>query len=329
MKKTVTLLAIAFGLFKAGAQSISVSDFETFTLAANSAYSPTVSNPFQAGSALFDYKYNSYWSGGFAYTNIYDSSTAGYMNMYGVKAYKGFNGSSIFVVGQDGGKIILSAPQTTVEGFYLTNTTYAYKSMAAGDQFARKFGDTTGTGSGTTIPQGSYPDYFKVVIKGYKNGGLKTDSITAFLADFTSTNNAQDYIVNSWKFISTSAIGEVDSIKFVMRSSDTGPYGINTPAYFAIDNFTIESPVTTGIPSHQASNSHLSVYPNPFSKALTIKNTSDGSNAMITDINGKLVYTSTLTADENRIDLEGLQNGIYFLHIRSGEQITVMKLIKN
>jgi hypothetical protein len=331
-KKTMTILSLAFCILTSKAQTI-VADFETFSLSANSAYSPTTSTPFHTSNASFQYSWDntySFWSGGFSYTNKYDSSTAGFTNLYGVRAYKGYTNSATYVVGQDRGVIRLAAGQNTVNGFYITNTTYAYKAMASGSQFSRKFGDTTGTGSGTTIPQGSYPDFFKVIIKGYQNGTLKSDSVTAFLANYTFTNNAQDYILNTWQYVNTSAIGTVDSIKFFMRSSDVGQYGINTPLFFAIDNFETSAPSTVGIIEHH-NDIQLSAYPNPFTSFLNIRvdNRSIGSNAKIRDIAGKLVREEVLSEEINSVDLSTLQPGIYFLELDLADQKTIKKIIKN
>jgi hypothetical protein len=334
MKKTITFLILALGISVTRAQTV-VTDFETFTLSPNSAYSPTTSTPFQANNVSFDYKWDagfSYWSGGFSYTNKYDSITAGFGNMYGVRPLKGFNNSNTYVVGKDRGLVSLSAAQTTVNGFYITNTTYAYKSMAKGDAFARKFGDTTGTGSGTTIPQGSYPDYFKVVIKGYNNGALKNDSVTVLLADFTFTNNAQDFILATWQYVSLISLGEVDSIKFFMRSSDSGSFGINTPGFFGMDNFTIDGPASVGIVAQTSEGLKLKAFPNPFNSSLKIISEASFENTLkvtLTDVSGKIVFAQDLSQQETELDLTALESGIYFLAVNNGTQKSINKIIKN
>jgi hypothetical protein len=32
-------------------------------------------------------------------------------------------------------------------------------------------------------------------------------------------------------------LGSADELRFSLSSSDNGPYGMNTPSYFAMDNF--------------------------------------------------------------------------------------------
>ncbi len=317
MKRSITLLAVALGMFTLKAQT-TVADFETFTLSPNSAYSSTTSIPFNTTGASFQYKYGGFWSGGFSYTNKYDSSTVGFTNMYGVKPLKGYNNSNIYVVGQDQGVINLSAPSNTVIGFYITNTTYAYKSMKLGDSFAKKFGGTTGND----------PDFFKVTVKGYKGGVLTTDSVPFYLADFRFTNNALDYIVDSWQWLNTTSLGNVDSIKFFMYSSDVGSFGINTPLFFGIDNFT-NTQSNVGIAENSTSYK-FDVYPNPFNASLTI-NITDNIEATVnvSDVTGKIVFTQQLTEMQSTLDLDLLQGGIYFLQISSGNNNSVKKIIKN
>jgi hypothetical protein len=329
MKRTITTMAFALGLITAGAQVNIVTDFETFTLSPNSAYSPTTSTPFQTTNAIFDYQYAGYWSAGFAYTNKKDSVNGTFTNLYGVRAYNGYAGSDYYATGQDRGKITLTVPQSTVGGFYITNTTYAYKSVKSGDSFARRFGDTTGTGSGTTIPQGSYPDYFKVIVKGYKNGVLKNDSVTVMLADYTFTNNAQDFVLDTWQFVNTAIIGEVDSIKFFMRSTDMASWGMNTPGFFAIDNFTVIQPTYVGIAHESANIAALDVYPNPFGTELNIGHAfTSNVEVRVNDLSGKTVYVAELSASKTKLDLTALQSGVYFLQIRSGKEVSVKKIIK-
>src|SRR5688572_9394211 len=135
MRKLITLFTSVLVTASLQAQTL-VADFENFTLTPNSFYHDTNSTPFITAHAKFPYQWTKggfpYWSGGFSYTNKYDSSTAGFSNLNGVKAYKGRNNSSIYTVAKDGATIRLSVPQTTLNGFYYTNTTYAFKSIKSG-----------------------------------------------------------------------------------------------------------------------------------------------------------------------------------------------------
>jgi hypothetical protein len=111
---------------------------------------------------------------------------------------------------------------------YITNSTYTALSMKYGNQFAKEFGGKTGND----------PDWFKLSIWGKLNGN-ETDTIDFYLADFRFDDNSKDYIIQTWQWVELSSLGKVDSLMFALSSSDTGQWGMNTPAYFCMDNLRI------------------------------------------------------------------------------------------
>ena len=96
--------------------------------------------------------------------------------------------------------------------------------MRDGDQFAKKFGGNSG----------NEEDFFKLEIQGFR-GTVATGSVDFFLADYRFADNTQDYLVDQWARVNLSSLGAVDSLKFALSSSDLGQFGMNTPAYFAMD----------------------------------------------------------------------------------------------
>lgn len=319
MKKTITFLSVLFLTSNTFAQT-NTETFETFTLSTNSAYTNTNSVPFQGTSSIFEYKWDtgfSFWSGGFSYTNKYDSATAGFGNLYGVKPLKGYNNSNTYVIGQDRGVIKLKSPYKGVEGMYLTNSTYAYKSMKLGDSFAKKFGGTSGND----------PDFFKITIKGYSGGVLKTDSVEFYLADFRNSNNALDYIVDSWQWVNTMSLGQVDSIRFFMYSSDVGSFGINTPLFFGLDNFTT-SPSFVGLSNYEF-NSIFNTYPNPVQDKFVINSNHPIQKIDILNTNGDVLLTIEGDQTKAPIDLTNYPSGLYVVRCVSNSGISTKKIIKN
>lgn len=332
MRTNCYLMALTFmGIFS---QAQTVADFESFTLAPNSAYSPTTSTPFQTSNAVFNYAWDNsfggFWSKGFAYTNKQDSVNGTFNNLYGVKALKGYTNSATYVVGMAGGTIGLKAPYDAVSGFYITNTTYAYNVIKNGNSFSRKFGDTTGTKSGTTIPQGSYPDFFKITAKGFKNGTMKPDSAVYYLADYRFANNSQDYVLKTWEWFNTANLGSVDSITFFMYSSDNSSFGMNTPAFFALDNFSTTLPNLVGI-TNAAGNPQVEVYPNPCYNTLVIAKLKNAQtlNACLKDVAGKELLSLELNEDSNLIDLTTFEPGVYFLELIGETERTIKRVVKN
>lgn len=330
MKKLMTM-AIAFMLHQASTAQITTADFEGFGLAPNSAYSSTNSLAFQTSNAVFTYdwlsSFGGYWIGGYAYTNKYDSSTAGFTNLYGVKSYKGHNNSATYVVAQDHGTIRLKTPQARVNGFYITNTTYAYTSMRKGDAFARKFGDTTGTGSGTTIAQGSYPDFFKVTFKGYSNGALKNDSAVFYLADYRFANNALDYIVNTWQYFDVSNLGLVDSIAFKLFSSDNSGGYMNTPGFFAMDDFSTSPANPVGL-NNISPNNLPNIYPNPCENYIHVT-ANNNAEFRLYDGMGNVVLSGKINEGGHDINMETLAAGIYHLFVRDEDGYSQQQIIKS
>ncbi len=185
---------------------------------------------FVIGDSSFPNDYNASfdsWSG-FAISNTTDNTTPGYFNQYSAITGNGAGGSSTYAVSYSQTWVKFA---TTLDlnglGSSITNTTYAALSMLNGDSFAKKFGGASGND----------PDFFKLTILGF-NGGTATGTLVDFyLADFRFVDNSQDYVINQWTSVDFSPLGMVDEIRFDYTSSDVGRFGINTPTYFALDNF--------------------------------------------------------------------------------------------
>lgn len=231
---TTSFLALGLWL---SPQAQQVADFENLNLAPNSYWNgaPLNEAPFESGDASFENKYvksqwgSFYWSAGFAYSNKTDISTAGYLNMYSAIAGKGANGSNNYIVSQNNSTIRFQQYpyHKPVTGMYITNSTYAALSMQHSDEFAKRFGGTTGNDK----------DFFLLTITGFAEGKELAQKINFYLADFRNDDNSKDYIVKTWKWVDLTTLGAIDSLKFSLSSSDASEWGINTPAYFCIDNF--------------------------------------------------------------------------------------------
>jgi hypothetical protein len=197
-------------------------------------YADTLYNGISSITSDYDTAWQ-YWSGGFALSNVKDTTTSGFGNLYGCKGYKGLNESPVYLVGQNYSSIKYRKNQednyiNKLKGLYVNNSTYAYNSMKNGDQFAKKFGGVNG----------SDPDYFILTIKGKINGSEINDSVNFYLADYRYSNNSEDYIIKDWKWIDLSTLSNADEISFSLTSSDIGAFGMNTPAFFCIDQLVYE-----------------------------------------------------------------------------------------
>lgn len=215
--------------------SQTVATFENLTLSPDSYWDGSdLTGGFAGGNAYFvnDYDTTYFAWSGFTYSNRTDDTTAGWGNQYSAITGSGYANSANYVVADEYGnaKVRLTGAATgkLVKGFYVTNNAYAYYSMRDGDAFSKQFGG----------PNGTDEDWFKLTAKGWLNGVEKTEQAEFYLADFRSADSTQDYIVNDWRWFNLQPLGNVDSIQFYLSSSDTGQFGMNTPAYFCVDNFT-------------------------------------------------------------------------------------------
>lgn len=271
---------------------------------------------------VWDTSYGGSWGQGFSYSNVIDSVTSGYFNQYAAKPAKGYNGSDKYAVYWAGYGVpksvsLVNKKSFTPQSLYFTNTTYAYNSMRSGDFVAKKFGGVSGNDT----------DWFKVTVHAYYNGIKKADSVNIYLADFRFANNTQDYIVNKWTLASLTALGTVDSIYFVMTSSDTGMYGINTPTYFAIDNF-LANPASNGVTSASAAQV-ARVYPNPATSTLNVSLLDAGISQMsIYDMGGKLIARQQVSGTNASFNTANFSTGMYTLKLEGQSDAFYLRFIK-
>jgi hypothetical protein len=238
-------LVFVIGIFAmAGAAGAAiVTDFEDLTLGPESRWNGSDgSGGFASGSASFNNSYDATYGSwaGFAYSNITDTASSGWMSQFNVITGCGQGGSENYAVGYVGWleppRMVLDEPMI-VSGLYVTNNNYAYYSMLNGDAFAKKFGGSSGDDE----------DWFLLTISGKDVTDVITGTVEFYLADYRFADNSVDYIVDNWRFVDLTGLGVVKSVEFGLSSSDTHPeYGINTPAYFALDTI-IPEPMTMAL----------------------------------------------------------------------------------
>lgn len=194
-------------------------------------------NTFTAGGFVFHNNYDATYEvwDGFAYSKKTDTTTRGYTNQYSAITGAGAEGSATYAVSCL--NLWADLPRIDVpEGLSLisaqvTNTAYAYYSMLEGDQFAKKFGGSSGND----------PDWFKLTIFGKDLANQLLGIVEFYLADFRFSDNTQDYIVDTWETVDLTPVGSARILEFSLDSSDVGPWGMNTPAYFALDNIVFQT----------------------------------------------------------------------------------------
>lgn len=251
-------------LFTTVAKTQIIAGFEHFNLPVESVLNGSDGNGgFLSNDVFLPNQYDSQWMSwsGWAISNTTDIATPGFTNQYSAIAGSGAEGSAHYAItyafGNNNIVMTGNAVGKPLAGMFITNSTYAYLSMRDGDAFSKKFGGATGND----------PDYFLLTIRAYFNGVLSDSSVDFYLADYRFTDNNQDYIINGWTWVDLSSLGIADSLAFSLTSSDTGQFGMNTPAYFCVDNLTITTSVATSTPGAA---SVLQLYPNPVAEVLKL-----------------------------------------------------------
>lgn len=303
--------------FTANAQT--VADFENITLPSSGfANGSDGKGQFTSGNVLLRNNYDTAWGGswfGFAISNKGDMNTPGYLNQYSCIAGKGYNNSSNFALGYSYSTLVLTnqAAGKEAKGFWINNNTYAYLSMKNGDSiFAKKFGGVSGNDT----------DWLKLTIQGYK-GGSPNKSKEFYLADYQNKDNSKDYIIKDWTWVDLTSLGNVDSLTFSMYSTDTGKYGMNTPGYFCMDNFTTTD-YYTGI--QESNTKNIFVYPCPANEVLYVSESMVGKKVSLHNLQGdKVSFTSS---SSHSIDISALSTGIYLLQIIDGNELLQTKFVK-
>ena len=297
--------------------------FESFNLATNSFDNGSVSAVSLVENGIsFPRKYTTAYGGymekGFAVSNKTDITTAGYTNQYSAITGSGYNSANYAVYFPD---TVIDLKGFALDSFKITNTTYAALSMRDGDMFSKQFGSVNGPGN--TAPDGTNgADYFRVWIYANNTQGQKMDSTVFYLADFRSSNNSEDYIVKTWKNVAIPFNHlSISTLSFKLESSDNGTNGMNTPAYFAIDNLSIKS--VAGIQEVTAST--ISIYPNPMTDKLTIK----GESGLLElfDVSGKLLISQN-HLELSEINVSELASGSYMVKISNENGTLVRKMVK-
>lgn len=224
MKQFKFLVFLMLATFLAtGTVNAQTVDFEDLPLAAESFWNGSDgSGGFQSNGTVFSSSYNADWASwdGFAYANLTDITAEGFNAQYNAIPGRGAGGSQTYAVAYC--SAFAAAPPTItldsekiVTGAYFTNSNYAYYSMSKGDDFAKKF---------------AAGDWFKLTVTGIDANGVETGTVEFKLAN-------GENIVNTWTWVDLRALGAVKQLTFALSSTDNGDFGMNTPAYFCMDDF--------------------------------------------------------------------------------------------
>lgn len=321
MKILLTIIICALGLDTIAQSTI---DFENFDLAQDTFLNGSdLSGGFISEGLLFPNLYNvdfASWEG-WAISNVKNDSTGGYLNQYAAYAGGGADETETYAVANayQPAKIkILDEFQgfdIYAKKIMITNATYTALSMRDGDAFAKKFGGETGND----------PDYLLLTIKGWRKGELLLDSIDFYLADYRFEDNSSDFIIKEWTEVDLNTLIFSDSLSFSLSSSDVGMFGMNTPAYFCIDQADISSAIVS---VDELERKRHSIFPNPAQNVINLVGDQFvNANYNIISNNGVIIKQGRLR--NHQADISGLPNGHYFMRLKTEKGIEMLAFMKH
>jgi len=264
----------------------------------------------------WDTSFGGYWARGWAISQKYDSTreeSNSTKHIFSAITYKGYMGSNTFAIGQRGSYANLNeGSNRSFETIQITNSTYTTNSMLKGDRFAKAFGGSTGNDEDSLV----------LIIGCFdKTNSRLLKTVRVILADYRFADNAKDFILDTWKEVKVAG----DSLVFNMISSDNNQFGMVTPGYYAVDQFTTSG--KAGVSNNIKIQSE--VFPNPSNGHITIRSEANINQIIIRDLNGKLAFTAKGNQEKSMpLNLTSLANGIYFVEIATLNGSGIQKIIK-
>jgi hypothetical protein len=242
MKKVLSfaLMALTMGLVFVSCDKEKEDDVKSYTLSmsiskADSAYLSTdttnnIGYYYKTSLEVDQFQMVHGWGawgfgGGFTYSSCTDDTTASNSNMSAITK-KGVKTNAYFIA-YTGSEFYGLPAEITFKGgkaynakeVYVTNSTSAYLAIKEGrDDYG-------------SVKEWTASDKFTLTITGY-NDSIPTGSVKFLLADGLN-------VVNTWQQVDLTKLGKVTKIQFSLSSTDTGDWGMNTPAYFCLDQLTV------------------------------------------------------------------------------------------
>ena len=176
--------------------------------------------------------------------------------------------------------------------------------MTEGDSYTKAF--TTG-------------DYLKVTFTGY-NADNDANAVDYYLADYTSADESEHYMLKQWTWVDLSSLGNVVKLTVTLSASQSG-----VPAYVCLDQLGAGKP--SSIDEAAKLDDEVSVYPVPASDVLYVSGIDDETQVSIYSISGQLVGTYQV-ADNAPINVSALASGVYMIQFRTRKGVVRKQFVK-
>lgn len=115
-----------------------------------------------------------------------------------------------------------------VESVMICPPSYLYGTIELGNAFG-------------STPLKENAGWFKIMAYGFDAQGNATNggnAVEKYICDYRNAS-AQVATPSTWQEWNLSELGAVHTVKFQFQGSDTGAYGLNTPAYMCLDNIKL------------------------------------------------------------------------------------------
>ncbi|XZE56304.1 DUF4465 domain-containing protein [Planctomycetaceae bacterium SH139] len=196
-----------------------------------------------SNSLAFDPDFGGFWSG-WAYSNVVNSVSPGFMNQYaafpggGSDGLGGVDVGGTYAVAYTGSQlnttssVIQFSKATAVSSLDLVNTTYLARYVM--DNAPAAYPDRDNLLDG---------EFVRLRIEALDAGGQVIGSHLETLADFGAAGTEDDFVLVDWTRVDLSGLGLMHGLQFVVDSNVTSTFDgityVDPPAYFAIDNMAI------------------------------------------------------------------------------------------
>lgn len=315
------LLFLVALLFTISVNSQDVVDFEELTLSPESHWNGSdLSGSFTSKYLTF---YNSYdtacssWMG-WAYTNETDNTTYDWNNCFSSAYGSGENNSENYAVSFIGSDWMNNYEQ-------IPSIISINKSEISSQIASMSMSVCLNANAYLYITNDDFYQnnnhYLMMKISAVNSETGNSSSQNIYLADFRA-ETTEPFAVNNWKTIDMTWAIDYDSLVFTFESSDSGDYGINTPAYFCLDNFTYNTSVFFAEDNFQ----DLNVY--TYDNNLIINNSHIINKIEIYDILGKKQNEKVLNNYSAEYNISNFPEGFYFVRVYSAGQSVSKKIIK-
>lgn len=184
----------------------------------------------------------------------------------------------------------------------------------------------------TTLTTGTHPNLFRINARDNEFTSLDFSNLGA-LTEISLENNTNLSSLNlannnntiiTYLNIANTALEcvQVDDQTYSNTNWNVAPFNLDGA-------ICLEDCASAGIKEFNTEN-ELNIFPNPATYNITLNNLTIGSTLQLTDMTGKTVLETLVSSSEMHLDVNKLNNGVYFVQLVNNSEITsAKKLVVN